>query len=255
MKNNYTFKTLIALITCVLFTLQTEAQIRIVTVNPAAKIVSVKNFDPPGNPIEISGWWLCNFPDYVSIGSQSTSGSTNLNGGDSITITITSASFAMNIGDDEMGLYNSPSFGDSNAMEDYMQWGSAGHVREMVAVAAGLWIFNEFVNVTPPYRYNGDIDDVGAAFWETSLSVNNLELANEFTLSPNPTKSDLNLRFNSTISEGSIDVHDISGKLIYSRKIENSNFETVNASEWMQGIYLVTISTQSKTQTKRFVKQ
>lgn len=39
----------------------------------------------------------------------------------------------------EIGLYSSGDFGDPGAIVDYVEWGSTGHVRSNVAIAAGLW--------------------------------------------------------------------------------------------------------------------
>ena len=41
--------------------------------------------------------------------------------------------------DGEVGLYSNGNFGDPSAIIDYVEWGSAGHFRSTVAVAAGIW--------------------------------------------------------------------------------------------------------------------
>ena len=248
MKNNYTLKTLLSIILVFAFYTQIDAQIRIVRLDPATNTVALKNFGSTTEPI--GSLWFCNFPDYALVSSMTSTA--NLAAGASVTFTST---INFDVADGEFGLYTVSSFSNPTFMIDYMQWGTAGHTREGVANSAGVWTTGTFITVAPPYEFNGNGTNFGVNFWQTSLSINDIELNNEFTVSPNPTNSDLNLRFNSTISEGNINIHDISGKLIYSRKVGNTNSETINASEWMQGIYLVTISTNSKTQTKRFVKQ
>jgi len=47
----------------------------------------------------------------------------------------------------EVGLYSSSSFGDANAILSYVEWGSTGHGRSSVAVAAGIWEAGDFVTV------------------------------------------------------------------------------------------------------------
>lgn len=42
-------------------------------------------------------------------------------------------------GSGEIGLYSSGGFGDPDAIVDYVEWGSTGHVRSGVAIEAGLW--------------------------------------------------------------------------------------------------------------------
>ena len=39
----------------------------------------------------------------------------------------------------EVGLYSNGSFGDPDAIVDYVEWGSGGHFRSTVAMAAGIW--------------------------------------------------------------------------------------------------------------------
>ena len=46
---------------------------------------------------------------------------------------------ALKSGSGEIGLYSSGGFGDPNAIVDYVEWGSTGHVRSNVAIEAGLW--------------------------------------------------------------------------------------------------------------------
>lgn len=45
----------------------------------------------------------------------------------------------------EVGLYSSPSFSSSDAIVGYVEWGSSGHGRSSVAVAAGIWETGGFV--------------------------------------------------------------------------------------------------------------
>ena len=39
----------------------------------------------------------------------------------------------------EVGLYSSGNFGDPNSIVGYLEWGSGGHFRSTVAIAAGIW--------------------------------------------------------------------------------------------------------------------
>ncbi|MFB3099003.1 MAG: hypothetical protein ACE1ZX_03075 [Acidimicrobiia bacterium] len=45
----------------------------------------------------------------------------------------------------EVGLYSSGNFGDPNSIVDYLEWGSGGHFRSTVAIAAGVWDENSVV--------------------------------------------------------------------------------------------------------------
>ena len=50
--------------------------------------------------------------------------------------------------DGEIGLYSNPDFGNSDAIVDYVEWGSSGHGRSSVAVGAGIWKADDFVATT-----------------------------------------------------------------------------------------------------------
>ncbi len=47
----------------------------------------------------------------------------------------------------ELGLYTNAEFSDPDAMIDYVEWGTPGHERSDVAVAAGIWVEGGFVEV------------------------------------------------------------------------------------------------------------
>ena len=52
-----------------------------------------------------------------------------------------------------------------------MQWGSAGHQRESVAVAKGIWTAGTFVDLAAPFAYSGSGTENGAEQWITFRSV------------------------------------------------------------------------------------
>lgn len=49
--------------------------------------------------------------------------------------------------DGEMGLYSRNEFNSDDAILDYVEWGSPGHARSGVAIAAGIWVVDGFVEV------------------------------------------------------------------------------------------------------------
>ncbi len=69
----------------------------------------------------------------------------------------------------EVGLYSSNSFGDANAILSYVEWGSTGHGRSSVAVAAGIWDAGDFVTVPSDLTGAISVSDStappGAANW------------------------------------------------------------------------------------------
>jgi FlgD Ig-like domain len=101
----------------------------------------VELYNAGDGAVDVSGLWLCNFPAYSQISSLTVlEGATMLQSGDYLVV----AFDALGDGDGEVGLYTSNQFGNAAAIGDYMQYGSAGHTREGVAVTAGLWTAGAF---------------------------------------------------------------------------------------------------------------
>lgn len=76
----------------------------------------------------------------------------------------------------------------------------------------------------------------------------------EFTISPNPAKNSLNIKLSAKTSDLQVEVFDVLGKRIYKgliTKLESS----VDVSNWKSGVYLVRVSDDKTTRTKRFIKQ
>ncbi len=81
------------------------------------------------------------------------------------------------------------------------------------------------------------------------------EAKDEFAISPNPANRELHV----TLSKESnkdviIEVYDVLGKRVYKGLITKLEY-TVNVSDWKSGVYLVRITDEKSTQTKRFIKQ
>ncbi|BAO76827.1 subtilisin-like serine proteases [Winogradskyella sp. PG-2] len=76
----------------------------------------------------------------------------------------------------------------------------------------------------------------------------------DFVISPNPSKDKLNIKLPSIGEDLKLEVFDVLGKRIYKSlitKLESS----INVSDWKSGVYLVRISGDKTTKTKRFIKQ
>jgi hypothetical protein len=250
MKTNYTLKAALMLVVLTLsFTsLTAQENVRILRVDPSTNSVTLKNFGDATAPV--STYWFCNFPNYAQVSGMTTV--TTLAPNEEVNIGST-INFA--VADGEFGLYstNANGFGSSAAMIDYMQWGTAGHQRESVAVGAGVWDAGTFVNVAPPYEYTGDGTQNGVANWST-LGVNDFEEFSNLNLYPNPTNSILNIEIKNELSNGTVEVYDMLGKQIFKLTITSNNVSKIDVSNWNNGLYLVKISSDESIETKRFVK-
>ena len=136
---------------------------------------------------------------------------------------------------------------------------------DMETVTGGSSVSGTLANVTemrilssPTPSWQGetiaatlDVDNIMAM---AVLSTKDHKLANAFSISPNPGNDRLNLKLSKLNSNATVEVFDVLGKKIYLDKV-NAITKTVNVSQWNNGVYLVRLTTDSGTQTKRFVKQ
>lgn len=107
---------------------------------------------------ELAGHWLCQRPSYFQIPDVA------LGPGEQVAIALDGDGFAPPPGaltvdavatvgtidpaSGELGLYSASQFDDATAIVSYVEWGSAGHGRSSVAVAAGIWTEDGFVATT-----------------------------------------------------------------------------------------------------------
>ncbi|MFK7832567.1 MAG: T9SS type A sorting domain-containing protein [Winogradskyella sp.] len=249
MKRNYTLKAtlMLVMLTLGLTHLSAQANVRILRVDPATNSVTLKNFGD--TDATISGYWFCVRPAYAQLDGM-TSVTTlapdeELNVASSLNLVASNGEFA---------LYNSSSFSSSTAILDFVQWGTgASSSREATAVAAGLWDAGTFVTTAPPYQYSGDGTQNGVSNWVT-LGIDDFETTSTISLYPNPTTTTLNIDFTNTISSGTVQVHDILGKRVFSQSISANNGLQIDVANWNTGLYLVKIVTENSTETKRFIK-
>ncbi|WP_353776956.1 T9SS type A sorting domain-containing protein [Winogradskyella sp. 3972H.M.0a.05] len=255
MRKSYNFKILFTLAFAFVFTSFSFSQIRMIEVDPSTERVKVKNFG--GTTVDISSYRVCTLFNYA--GSAPLSSMTLLSGDFNLEpnaeVEFTSAA-AMNDTAADFCLYlGSGSFGSPSAMVDFVQWGSSGNGRESVAVSKGIWSAGTFLDDTDaPFQYTGDGSQNGVTFWDSLLSVSDFTISS-LKLYPNPTDSELNITFNSNIASGSIEVFNILGKQVFSKDINNANSDSLNISDLAQGLYLIRISSEGQSETKRFIKQ
>lgn len=86
-----------------------------------------------------------------------------------------------------------------------------------------------------------------------TLSQAEVQLS-EFRISPNPSKNYLNITLPNISEKVTLEVFDVLGKKLVSQELTELR-SSISVSKWNSGVYLVKLSTESETQTKRFVKQ
>jgi len=95
--------------------------------------------------VDISAYWLCNFPDYDQLQNVNlVCGNLMIAPGEIIAVDGLN-DIIINSTAGEMGLYIDNSFGNSASIVDYVDWGTVGGGRSGVAIAAGIWTTGDVV--------------------------------------------------------------------------------------------------------------
>ncbi|NET34415.1 MAG: T9SS type A sorting domain-containing protein [Cyanothece sp. SIO1E1] len=155
-----------------------------VVINEVLANTSVELKNLGNSTVDVSNYWLCNFPDYAQL-SQLTiiCGDLEMAPGELLTVEVAGSVGGVEVpsNDGELGLYINSSFGSPNSIRDYVEWGSSGHGRSSVAVAASIWTSGDFVsafgaNESIEYTGTGDV----AASWASTASptINCMENSN-----------------------------------------------------------------------------
>ena len=88
---------------------------------------------------------------------------------------------------------------------------------------------------------------------EENLSIED-ETLNTFSLKTNPVNRNLELNFSQNILEGKLVILDLLGKSVLSTTVNNSSSALIDVSSLKSGVYIVKISAENSTQSKRFIK-
>lgn len=125
-----------------LLQIQLQGQIVINEIRASDSNVELKNIG--GSTVNVGTYWLCQFPTYNQLSNLSPSvcGDLNLAVGATLTVDLT---YDLDGSDGELGLYLNADFGNTASIIDYVEWGSAGHTRSIVAQGALIWSTNSFV--------------------------------------------------------------------------------------------------------------
>lgn len=73
-------------------------------------------------------------------------------------------------------------------------------------------------------------------------------------IAPNPATNNIRLTLWAEQKNVTVEVCDVTGKIIYTRYFESVTDATINTSEWLKGVYVLKLTSSSKTVAKRIVK-
>jgi len=236
-----------------------------IVINEIAETNQVEIKNVSNNTIDISQYYLCNFPQYEQLSDDMTMACGNdliLDPGE---ITVITTSFVtIDAADGELGLYTSNSFNDPDLIIDYLEWGSTGHQRSVTATMAGIWTSGDFVpawNPTNALKYDGTGDastdwseDVSSFCSENTIASTGDAVA--FKLYPNPSNEHLMVNMLSTQKEDcTVRIYDAIGNLIKSmKKVNLTENMLVDITELRDGKYVIQISNAAGVKSKIFTK-
>ncbi len=121
-----------------------------------------------------------------------------------------------------------------------------------------------FTNLTTPvtfrfYGYNAEaaggnfsIDDVAISGNVTTLSSSSFNAIEGLTMYPNPLKGDTLFLTSTANADMSVQIYDVLGKEVVNSKVMNN---TVNVSGLNAGVYIVKVTEEGKTATRKLVIQ
>lgn len=247
-KAHYTL--LLLLLLC--FVDETRAQVRIASVDPTTDIVSFKNYG--NSTVDITQWWVCARFVYTCIDVMTIeNGNPILLPGETVTV----SGFSLNNTSSDLGLFDSPAFSSTTAIQDFMQYGAGGIGRENVAVAKGIWDAGTFINgtVAPPYGYVGNgTTDNGVTFWDSFLSTPDNEFSAEIAIYPIPNNGRFTIESTFT-SFNHVQVYSIKGTIVFDSSFDATLMKTLDL-ELPSGIYLLKLFDENiNTTTKRIIIQ
>jgi hypothetical protein len=86
-------------------------------------------------------------------------------------------------------------------------------------------------------------------------STNSTNTKNEISIYPNPAKNTITIHQSTPSSNQQLLITNILGEEIYHQPINNSNKQTIDVSQWSNGVYFYQIRNDKETLQGKFVKQ
>ena len=231
--------------------------------------VELKNIG--GETIDISTYWLCDFPSYDQLSNLTVDcGSLMLAAGE--TVTVETVRIDIDGADGEMGLYTTNNFGSSTAMVDYVEWGSTNHGRSQVAVNANIWTSGDFVaSFASDKSLSYDGDGNTPSDWSetdvTACAENGLRspvtYSNQLILletMQNPVLDNLimSISTDSDIEKVTVDIRNVFGNIVNTSSfniLNGNNMHQVEISDMSKGIYYISVRENYGIVQSTIVKQ
>lgn len=98
-----------------------------------------------------------------------------------------------------------------------------------------------------------DYSTRGGSMQSLTLSQEDVVLS-DFKLTPNPGRSKFELQLPNGVNNVKLQVFDVLGKNVLTKTVSTLS-TTIDVSKWNSGVYLVRVTSDNGSQTKRFIKQ
>jgi subtilisin-like proprotein convertase family protein len=101
----------------------------------------------------------------------------------------------------------------------------------------------------------GTINDWSIEICSTSLSVNQNELSDSFSVFPNPNNGEFTVKFNGTSGNVDLQVFDIRGRSVFNNSYDSAGEfnQTINLGNVQSGMYLLNVNTDAGKVTKKLI--
>jgi hypothetical protein len=155
---------------------------------------------------------------------------------------------------------------------DTVEWVWEGFGHNLKSIPRGIFgtAGDDSVTFDAPFTYSHTFLNIGSFDFECvphssimfgtitvvaegTLSIDNVKKT-EFSIYPNPSKSELNIKLVQNNNSTKVEVYDILGKRIFLTSLFDLQSK-IDVSKWDTGVYLVRVTSDNGTQTKRFVKE
>jgi len=217
-------------------------------------------------PIDITNFWLGQSPVYERIGDLTFDCTDDFIIEPGELISIEMDEIEIDGIDGELALFTVDSFESSNAIIDYVEWGSINHPNANLAVEAGIWSDN-----TVAESFVGDVSlsydglgDLGTDWFVEAPSPcgDNVEtsVVPDWEIHGNPASEFVMVEINenSQLTFAEMEIHSIHGDFVksYSQSLtKNNNRIRIDIADLPNGIYLLVMRGQTTKQIERFIKQ
>ncbi|MGL2964235.1 T9SS type A sorting domain-containing protein [Flavobacterium sp. RSB2_4_14] len=122
-----------------------------------------------------------------------------------------------------------------------------GWVRTSVGLAGNSFTIRDYAYNSVPNQ------SILAGDTGGSLGIIDTTIAPSMTLFPNPTSNQLTIAFGSINNEVAIAIADITGKIVYATKVNDTQKIEVNTSHFAEGIYAVQVQSDNFRETKKLI--